>query len=55
MKRVLLWILGVLLGVAVLLGAVMAVSYSFTTEGACPAAEAQFGGQALETNGSCRP
>ena len=53
MKRVLLWILSVLLGVAVLLGAVMAVSYSFTTEGACPAAEAQFGGQALETNGSC--
>ena len=53
MKRFLLWIIGVLLGVAVLLGAVMAVSYSFTTEGSRPAAETQFGGQELEVNGSC--
>ena len=53
MKRVLLWFVGVLLGVAVLLGAVMAVSYSFTTEGSRPASAAQFGGQELEVNGSC--
>ena len=33
MKRFLLWIIGVILGVVVLLGAVMAVSYSFTGEG----------------------
>ena len=30
MKRFFLWIIGVALGVVVLLGAVMAVSYSFT-------------------------
>ncbi len=53
MKRFLLWIIGVILGVIVLLGAVMAVSYSFTTEGSRPAADVQFGGQALEVNGSC--
>ena len=53
MKRFLLWIIGVILGVIVLLGAVMAVSYSFTTEGSLPAADVQFGGQALEVNGSC--
>ena len=53
MKRFLLWIIGVILGVIVLLGAVMAVSYSFTTEGSRPAADAQFGGQQLEVNGSC--
>ena len=33
MKRFLLWVVGVILGVAVLLGAVMTVSYSFTGEG----------------------
>ena len=53
MKRFLLWVVGVILGVAVLLGAVMTVSYSFTGEGSCPAADTQFGGQALEPNGSC--
>ena len=53
MKRFLLWVVGVILGVAVLLGAVMTVSYSFTGEGARPAADTQFGGQALEVNGSC--
>ena len=53
MKRFLLWIVGVALGVVVLLAAVMAVSYSFTGEGSRPAADAQFGGQALEVNGSC--
>ena len=53
MKRFLLWIVGVALGVVVLLAAVMAVSYSFTGEGSRPAAEAQFGGQALDVNGSC--
>ena len=53
MKRLLLWLVGVVLGVVVLLGAVMAVSYSFTTEGSRPASEVQFGGAALEVNGSC--
>lgn len=47
MKRFLLWIIGVILGIVVLLGAVMAVSYSFTGEGARPEAAAQFGGQEL--------
>ena len=42
MKRFLLWIIGVILGVVVLLGAVMAVSYSFTGEGSRPEAAAQF-------------
>ena len=40
-------------GVAVLLVAWMTVSYSLTGEGSCPAADTQFGGQALEVNGSC--
>ena len=53
MKRFLLWIIGVILGVVVLLGAVMAVSYSFTGEGSRPEAAAQFGGQELEVNGFC--
>jgi len=53
MKRFLLWIIGVILGVVVLLGAVMTVSYSFTGEGSRPEAAAQFGGQELEVNGSC--
>lgn len=53
MKRVLLWLVGVALGVALLLGAVMAVSYAFTTQGSCPAPEVQFGEQALEENGYC--
>ena len=53
MKRILLWLVGVALGVCVLLGAVMAVSYSFTTVGSCPAAEAGLGGTALEVNGYC--
>ena len=53
MKRFLLWIISVALGVVVLLAAVMGVSYAFTTEGGCPDDAAQFGGQALEPNGSC--
>ena len=53
MKRFLLWIISVALGVALLLAAVMGVSYAFTTEGGCPDGAAQFGGQALEANGSC--
>ena len=53
MKRFLLWIISVALGVVVLLAAVMGVSYAFTTEGGCPDGVAQFGGQALEANGSC--
>ena len=53
MKRLLLWLVGVALGVCVLLGAVMAVSYSFTTVGSCPAAEVNVDGTALEVNGYC--
>lgn len=53
MKRFLLWIIGVAVGVAALLAAVMGVSYSFTGEGSLPQAEAAFGGQALEPNGYC--
>ena len=53
MKRLLLWLVGVALGVCVLLGAVMAVSYSFTTVGSCPAAEVSVDGTALEVNGYC--
>lgn len=34
MKRFLLWLVGVVLGVGVFLGAVMGVSYAFTTEAA---------------------
>ena len=34
MKRLLLWLIGVALGVVVLLAAVLGVSYSFTSEGA---------------------
>ena len=53
MKRFLLWLISVALGVVVLLAAVMGVSYAFTTEGGCPDGAAQFGEQALEPNGSC--
>ena len=53
MKRFLLWIISVALGVALLLAAVMGVSYAFTTEGGCPDSTAQFGGEELETNGFC--
>lgn len=53
MKRLLLWLVGVALGVCVLLGAVMAVSYSFTTVGSCPAAEVSVDGTALDVNGYC--
>ena len=53
MKRFLLWIISVALGVALLLAAVMGVSYAFTTQGGCPDDTAQFGGQALQTNGYC--
>ena len=53
MKRLLLWLIGVALGVVVLLAAVLGVSYSFTSEGAKPASEAQFAGQELEPNGWC--
>ena len=44
MKRLLLWLIGVALGVVVLLAAVLSVSYSFTSEGAKPASEVQFAG-----------
>ena len=53
MKRFLLWLVGVVLGVGVFLGAVMGVSYAFTTEGSCPDSAAQFGAEALERNGAC--
>ena len=53
MKRFLLWLVGVVLGVGVFLGAVMGVSYAFTTEGSCPDNAAQFGTEALESNGAC--
>ena len=53
MKRLLLWLIGVALGVAVLLAAVMSVSYSFNSEGAKPASAVQFAGQELEPNGWC--
>ena len=53
MKRFLLWLVGVVLGVGVFLGAVMGVSYAFTTEGSCPDSAAQFGTEALESNGAC--
>ena len=50
MKRLLLWLIGVALGVVVLLAAVLGVSYSFTSEGAKPASEVQFAGQELGRN-----
>lgn len=53
MKRFLLWLVGVAVGVAALLAAVMGVSYSFTSEGSLPPAETAFGGQALAQNGYC--
>lgn len=52
MKRFLLWLVGVAVGVAVMLAAVVGVSYSFTGEGSRPAAQMQFGGVELEANGS---
>ena len=48
MKRLLLWLISVALGVVVLLAAVLGVSYSFTSEGAKPVSEVQFAGQELE-------
>lgn len=53
MKRFLLWLVGVVLGTAVLLAAVMGVSYAFTTEGSRPAGTVGFGTAELEENGSC--
>ena len=53
MKRFLLWVLSVALGVVLLLAAVMGVSYAFTTEGGCPDSTAQFGTETLDTNGLC--
>ena len=43
MKRFLLWLISVALGVVVLLAAVMGVSYAFTTEGGCPDSAAPAG------------
>lgn len=53
MKRFLLWIVAVVLGIALLLAAVMGVSYAFTTEGSCPDGTVQFGTETLDTNGYC--
>lgn len=53
MKRFLLWIVGVAVGVVVLLAAVMGVSYAFRTEGSMPASETFFGETGLEVNGYC--
>ena len=36
MKRFLLWLVGVVLGVGIFLGAVMGVSYAFTDRGRLP-------------------
>ena len=52
-KHILIWLAGVALGIAVLLGAVMAASYSFTTNGGLPDPAVGFGGEELEVNGSC--
>ena len=52
MKRFLLWLVGVVLGVGIFLGAVMGVSYAFTTEGGCPDSTAQFGTEALVLAGA---
>ena len=53
MKRFLLWLVGVVVGVAVLLTAVMGVSYAFRTGGSMPASETHFGETGLEVNGYC--
>lgn len=54
MKRFLLWVLGVAVGVAVLLGVVMGISWAGVNRTDLPdAAGAAFGGQPLEENGSC--
>ena len=53
MKRFLLWVLGVAVGVALLLAAVMGVSYAFTTEGSKPEAAVLFGDAQLQPNGDC--
>lgn len=52
MKRFLLWLVWVAIGVSALLAAVLGVSYSFAGEGSRPESAAQFGGQELEPNGS---
>ena len=51
LRRFLLWLIGVTLGVGAILAAVMALSYNFTTEGSVPVSAAQFGGVELEPNG----
>lgn len=53
MKRFLLWLVGVAVGVVVMLAAVMGVSYAFKTEGSMPASETHFGETGLEVNGYC--
>ncbi len=53
MKRFLLWLVGVAVGVVVMLAAVMGVSYAFKTEGSMPASDTHFGETGLEVNGYC--
>ncbi len=53
MKRFLLWLVSVAVGVCLLLAAVMGVSYAFTTQGGRPDPAAAFGGAELTANGSC--
>ena len=54
MKRFLLWVVGVALGVAVLLAAVMAVSYSFTARGFAARRQTRSSaGRRWKCNGSC--
>lgn len=53
MKRFLLWVIGVALGVTIMLAAVLGVCYSFTKESALPDATVTFGTASLEVNGSC--
>ena len=54
MKRFLLWLVGVVLGVVLLLGAVMGVSYAFTTEGSCPDSAVRKNWRSTVCAGRCR-
>lgn len=53
MKRFLLWVLGVALATAVMLGAVTGVSWYFAARQALPDSTITFGGAALTPNGWC--
>lgn len=53
MKRFLLWIVGVAVGVGLFLAAAMGVSYYFTTESKLPQGAPAFAGAELTPNGYC--